>query len=153
ARRLAVDLEWPVDAVVDDVPDEVRGTAEDRLWTHAAGRHVETTVVEDADVVHRAIGLEAVVVDVVDVVVVDVDRDRHPIARRLRIPVWHAIRRVIERVVKAGHAVVGHDVSRTIDRDRVVRLQLSFLLEAGLARPGPLTEPTEHGVMVLAAAP
>src|SRR2546430_17701440 len=60
--------------MVRPVAEEVTRAAEDRLSTVPALGGVDPAVVEDADIVDAAIGLDEVVIEQVHVVVVNVDR-------------------------------------------------------------------------------
>ena len=86
--------------VVDDVADEVHGATEGWLGAERTMRLIEAAVSEHANVEGGAVGFDAIVVDVPDVVVVDVDRYRQPIANRIGRPIGAAVRRMVDAVVK-----------------------------------------------------
>src|SRR5881396_2992255 len=59
--------------VIEQIAEEIDGTAKDRLSTVATLGGVDPAVVEDADIVDAAIGLDEIVIEHVQVVPVDVD--------------------------------------------------------------------------------
>ena len=74
-----------------------------------------------------------------DVVAVEVDRHRQPIAdRRSATAVGIAVGRDVDAVVEVGDGVVGHDVARAVDLHRVFRHQLR--VELGQVLPGAAGE-------------
>ena len=125
--------------VVGQVADEVDRAAEHRLRAVAAVRGVDAAVVEDADVVHAAVGLDEVVAHHVDVVAVDVDRRGAALGVALRRPVG----RDADAVVEVGDGVAGDDVAGPVDLDRVVAGEQVRAVRpgAGPQRPGPADQP------------
>ena len=85
--------------VINDVANEVDGTAECRLHTQCAVTMVETSIPEYTDVVRAAVGFDAVVFHVRDVVAVEINRDRHAITDRIGRSVRVAVRGNIHSVV------------------------------------------------------
>ncbi len=151
SRWVAVNLQGAVNAVVDDVSDEVGRSAEDRLRAHRARCGVEAAIAKDADVVHGAVGFETVVVHVRDIVVVNVDRYGHVVPWRVGIIVRHTVSRMIDRVVKSSDEVVRDHVPLAIDGDGIVGPEPAFLFEARDGVPGRARHPAHLRVEIVAA--
>jgi hypothetical protein len=75
---------------------------------------VETPVVKHSDIMGSAVGLDAVVVYVCDIVIVKIDGNRQPVPDRIRRAVRIAVGGVVDPVVKIGNVVIGNHVSRRI---------------------------------------
>ena len=90
---------------------------------------VQHHIAHHADIVHRAVDLEGVIVKVRHVVVVVVDRDRTAVpelARRI-VRALNGVRAIriaiglhIDAIMEIGDIVVGDDVTLAVDLDRVL---------------------------------
>src|SRR6266496_3270582 len=101
--------------VVKQVAEEIDGPAEDRLSTVATLGGVNAAVVEDADIVDAAIGLDEVVIEHVHVVVVNVDRG----SATVRIAFGGAVRGNANGIVEIGDGIAGDNVARAVNLHRI----------------------------------
>ena len=96
--------------VVNDVAHEVHRAAEHRLSAQRPVRVIEAAIPENPDVVRSAVRLDAIVVNVADIVVVKVDGNRQAIPDRVRGAVRVPVSSVVDSVVEVGYVIVGDDV-------------------------------------------
>src|SRR5207247_1847049 len=102
--------------VVKHVAEEIDRPAKDRLSTVATLGGVDAAVVEDADIVDAAIGLDEVVVEHVHVVVVNVDRGSAPV----RVAFGGAVSGNTNCIVEIGNGVARDNVARAVNLHRIV---------------------------------
>ena len=101
-------------------------------------RGIDTTIVEDPDVVDPAIGFDEIVTQGVHVVVVDIDGRGASVG----ILFWCAVGGNGDGIVEIGDAVVGDHVAGTVDFDGVIALEQVRAVGSGAGpeRTGPADE-------------
>src|SRR5262245_53711691 len=97
--------------VVDHVAEEINGSAEDRLSTVPTLGGVDPAVVEDADIVDAAIGLDEVVIEQVQVVAVNIDRG----SAALRVFFGRAVGGNADGVMKIGDGIAGDNMTWAVN--------------------------------------
>jgi hypothetical protein len=102
--------------VVEEVAIKVNGAAEHGLGTVSALRGVDSPVVENADIVDAAIGLDEVVVEHVQVVFVDGRWRRRGGPDQFGC----AVGGDADAVVEIGDGVPGDDVTGAVNFNRVI---------------------------------
>ena len=126
AGRIGV-MFWNVRDIIDNVPYEICRPAVQSLGTEGVARCVHANVAQDANVVHRTIRLNAVVMNVRDQVIVNIGRNEslvfsenflqriHIRVAERRIAVRNSVRCMIYSVVKIGHIVMAYDMTGSGD--------------------------------------
>ncbi len=104
-------------AAEGEIAIEVQRAAKDRLGAEGAAGRIDAAVVEDANVLRTAIGLDAIVGHVVDIVVIDIDGAGIPVG----VAAGRAIGRDVDAVMPVGDIVVGHHMALPVHLDRVFR--------------------------------
>src|SRR6266511_409762 len=112
-RKLERHARWNV---VEQVSEKVNGAAEGRLCTVATLGGVEAAIVEDADIVHAAIGLDEVVIEQVHVVTVDVDGG----SATVRVAFGRAVRGNAYRVMEISDGIAGDNVALAVNLHGIV---------------------------------
>src|SRR5581483_2386204 len=141
-------LQAPGGRVVHQVLVEIDRAAEHRLHAEGARGGIETAVAKDSNIAGAAVGFEAVVAHVQNVVAIEIDGQRHAVGDVIGRAIRGAVGGDIDTVVPVGHIVVRHDVALAVHFDRILGEQQ--LGVAGELRP-QFAGPAHHLVRIVAA--